>query len=171
MYYSYILLLSDHTYYTGFSSDLKTRIKDHQIGNVPQTRKLRPLKLVYYSAFSTKKLALDFEKYLNAALGDIAENYQVKLEADSTPQRNFSVLINQLRKKTGKPVAILIDEYDAPLIKNISDEPREILKLIGYEIKELFDFEEVDERFKNNLEDVLKRGNNVCQIVVARIAL
>ncbi|OGT94855.1 MAG: hypothetical protein A2298_03820, partial [Gammaproteobacteria bacterium RIFOXYB2_FULL_38_6] len=68
----------------------------------------------------------DFEKYLNAALGDIAENYQVKLEADSTPQRNFSVLINQLRKKTGKPVAILIDEYDAPLIKNISDEPKAI---------------------------------------------
>ena len=61
----------------------------------------------------------DFKKYLNAALGDIAENYQVTLEAGSAPERNFSVLINQLRKRTGKPVAILIDEYDAPLIKNI----------------------------------------------------
>lgn len=69
MYYSYILLLSDNTYYTGFSSDLKTRIKDHQIGNVPQTRNLRPLKLIYYSAFSTKKLALDFEKYLKSHSG------------------------------------------------------------------------------------------------------
>ena len=69
MYYSYIIQLSDKTYYTGFSSDLKIRIKDHQIGNVPQTRKLRPLKLVYYSAFITKKLALDFEKYLKTYSG------------------------------------------------------------------------------------------------------
>lgn len=68
----------------------------------------------------------DFKKYLNAALGDIAENYQVTLEVDSAPERNFSVLINQLRKKTQKPVAILIDEYDAPLIKNISDEQKAI---------------------------------------------
>ena len=69
MYYCYILLLSDNTYYTGFSSDLKTRVHDHEIGNVPQTRKLRPLKLVYYSAFTTKKLALDFEKYLKTYSG------------------------------------------------------------------------------------------------------
>lgn len=69
MYYSYILQLSDKTYYTGFSSDLKTRISDHQIGSVPQTRKLRPLKLVYYSAFTTKRLALNFEKYLKSHSG------------------------------------------------------------------------------------------------------
>ncbi len=69
MYYSYVLKLSDKTYYTGFSSDLKTRVTDHEVGNVPQTRKLRPLKLVYYSAFATKKLALDFEKYLKTHSG------------------------------------------------------------------------------------------------------
>jgi putative endonuclease len=69
MYYCYVLQLSDKTYYTGFSSDLKTRICDHEIGNVPQTRKLRPLKLVFYSAFITKRLALDFEKYLKSHSG------------------------------------------------------------------------------------------------------
>jgi putative endonuclease len=69
VYYTYILQLSDKTYYTGFSADLKSRINAHQNGDVSQTRKLRPLKLVYYSAFPSKKLALDFEKYLKSHSG------------------------------------------------------------------------------------------------------
>ena len=69
MFYTYILQLSDNTYYTGFSSDLKTRINDHMLGNVPQTRKLRPIKLVYYSSFVSKILDLNFEKYLKTHSG------------------------------------------------------------------------------------------------------
>lgn len=69
MYYVYILHLRDNTYYSGFSSDLKTRISQHMLGNVPQTRNFRPLQLVYYSAFISKKKALDFEKYLKTGSG------------------------------------------------------------------------------------------------------
>ncbi|OGC98869.1 hypothetical protein A2701_00815 [Candidatus Amesbacteria bacterium RIFCSPHIGHO2_01_FULL_47_34] len=69
MYYSYILLLSNNTYYTGFSSDLKHRIEEHQKGLVAQTRNSRPVKLIYYSAFVSKKKALDFEKYLKTYFG------------------------------------------------------------------------------------------------------
>ncbi|QQG44837.1 MAG: GIY-YIG nuclease family protein [Candidatus Roizmanbacteria bacterium] len=69
MYYVYILRLKDNTYYHGFSNNLKNRIKYHQEGNVPQTRKLRPIKLIYYSAFESKKKALDFEKYLKTFSG------------------------------------------------------------------------------------------------------
>jgi putative endonuclease len=69
VYYTYILKLKDNTYYIGFSSNLKKRITEHSEGNVPQTRKLRPLKLVYYSAFELKIKALNFEKYLKTCSG------------------------------------------------------------------------------------------------------
>lgn len=69
MFYVYILYLRNNTYYLGFSSDLKTRIKAHTDGNVPQTSNLRPHQLVYYCAFISKKRALDFEKYLKTGSG------------------------------------------------------------------------------------------------------
>ena len=69
MYYVYIFKLKNNHYYTGFSSNLKTRINEHINGNVKQTHKSRPLKLVYYCAFITKKKALDFEKYLKTNSG------------------------------------------------------------------------------------------------------
>jgi putative endonuclease len=69
VFYTYILQLKDKTYYTGFSSNLKSRIKEHAEGLVSQTKNLRPLKLVYYCAFLSKKKALDFEKYLKTNSG------------------------------------------------------------------------------------------------------
>jgi len=63
MFYTYILKLSNNTYYAGFSENLKQRISEHQNGQVSHTKNLRPIKLVYYSAFLSKKKALDFEKY------------------------------------------------------------------------------------------------------------
>ena len=61
--------MDNKTKYVGFSSHLKNRIREHEVGNVPQTRKLRPIRLIYYSAFVSKKIALDFEKYLKTASG------------------------------------------------------------------------------------------------------
>ena len=69
MYYVYILKHVNDTYYIGFSSNLKQRIQNHLDGKVGQTKSLRPLKLVYYSAFKDKKKALDFEKYLKTNSG------------------------------------------------------------------------------------------------------
>ena len=69
MYYVYILSLRNKTYYLGFSSGLKVRIKDHLLGRVSQTEKFRSLQLVYYAAFRNKKKALDFEKYLKTGSG------------------------------------------------------------------------------------------------------
>ena len=69
MYYVYILQLRDKTYYHGFSDDLKQRIKAHQDGGVLSTKNLRPLKLIYYSAFESKLKALQFEKYLKTNSG------------------------------------------------------------------------------------------------------
>jgi len=69
MYYVYILQLLNNSCYTGFSSNLKNRIKDHNEGKVSQTKNFRPLKLIYYCAFINKKKALDFEKYLKTNSG------------------------------------------------------------------------------------------------------
>ncbi|MEK7559000.1 MAG: GIY-YIG nuclease family protein [Patescibacteria group bacterium] len=69
MYYVYILRLKDKTYYHGFSTDLKKRIKAHAQGLIASTKNLRPIKLIYYSAFESKKKALEFEKYLKSSSG------------------------------------------------------------------------------------------------------
>jgi len=69
MYYYNIHKLRNSTYYTGFSANLKLRIKDHEKGEVLHTKNLRPLKLVGYMAFQSKIKALDFEKYLKTPSG------------------------------------------------------------------------------------------------------
>lgn len=69
MYYAYILQLRDNSYYHGYSDNLKERVKDHINGEVKATKKLRPIKLVFYAAFTSKKKALDFEAYLKTQSG------------------------------------------------------------------------------------------------------
>jgi putative endonuclease len=69
VYYTYILQLSNKSYYHGFSDNLKTRLKAHEEGLVSSTKNLRPLRLVFYAAFVSKKKALDFEEYLKTNSG------------------------------------------------------------------------------------------------------
>ena len=69
MHYVYILRLNNNKFYIGYSSNLKQRIKDHNRGIVKATKGLRPLKLVYYSAFSDKYKATSFEIYLKSSSG------------------------------------------------------------------------------------------------------
>jgi putative endonuclease len=69
VYYVYILKLKDKTYYHGFSADLKKRLKYHRQGLILSTKNLRPVKLIYYSAFESKGKALEFEKYLKSSSG------------------------------------------------------------------------------------------------------
>jgi len=69
MFYVYVLRLSDNTLYTGFSSNLKQRLQQHQWGEVESTKNFRPIKLVYYSAFESENKAAKFEKYLKSSSG------------------------------------------------------------------------------------------------------
>ena len=57
-------------YYIGYSTDLKNRINEHQLGNVKST-KTDPhnYKLKFYAAIKTKELAIDFERYLKSGSG------------------------------------------------------------------------------------------------------
>ena len=70
MFYVYILRSKvDNKFYTGFSSDLKRRLKDHKDGNVTSTKNRRPLKLFYYEAYKDKESALKREKFLKTTKG------------------------------------------------------------------------------------------------------
>ena len=70
MYYVYILhSRKDGRLYTGFSPDLKSRIKAHEGGFVRATKHRRPFTLIHYEAFLTSEDARRREKFLKGGNG------------------------------------------------------------------------------------------------------
>ena len=70
MHYVYAIQSSrDKKFYVGSTNDLKRRVKQHNDGLVPATKRRRPLKLVYYEACISKNDAIRREKYLKTAWG------------------------------------------------------------------------------------------------------
>ncbi len=70
MYYVYLLSSEIHEkIYTGVTSDLKTRLAEHNNGNVKYTKSGIPWKVSWYCAFENKNQAYDFEKYLKSSSG------------------------------------------------------------------------------------------------------
>lgn len=60
--YTYILKCSDNTLYTGWTTDLKKRLKTHNQGKgAKYTRTRLPVTLVYWETFDTKKEAMQRE--------------------------------------------------------------------------------------------------------------
>lgn len=70
MYYVYVLhSLKDKRLYTGYSPDLKSRLKAHFKGFVRATKNRRPLKLIHYEAFVNQQDAKRRELYLKGGNG------------------------------------------------------------------------------------------------------
>lgn len=70
MFYVYILKSENFDeIYTGFTTDLKVRLKDHNAGKSPHTKKFKPWKIVAYIGFEQESVAKDFEKYLKTGSG------------------------------------------------------------------------------------------------------
>ena len=70
MYYVYILYsLKDTDFYTGYSSNLELRVKEHQNGLVESTRHRRPLRLVYYEAYISEANARSREVFYKSGRG------------------------------------------------------------------------------------------------------
>lgn len=69
--YVYILKsLSDSgRYYTGYTTDLRARLRERNRGNVRRTAKFRPWAIKTAVAFTDDRRALAFEKYLKSASG------------------------------------------------------------------------------------------------------
>lgn len=62
MPFVYILLCSDHTYYTGYATDLNRRLQEHQQGTgCKYTRGRLPVELVYWEECESKSLAMQRE--------------------------------------------------------------------------------------------------------------
>lgn len=65
MFYVYILKSKkDNSIYIGFAPDLKVRFLKHNQGLVQSTKNLRPLEIIYYEAYKSKKDALMREQRL-----------------------------------------------------------------------------------------------------------
>ena len=70
MFYVYILFSKvDKQLYTGFTDNLRSRYKAHSGGFVKATKHRRPLKLIYYEAYSLESDARRREKYLKGGNG------------------------------------------------------------------------------------------------------
>jgi len=72
MKYFYIYILQskkDNKFYTGYTSDLKTRLAQHNNGDVSSTKNRRPLELVYFEGSLNQQDATHREKYLKTSWG------------------------------------------------------------------------------------------------------
>ncbi|MDR1593797.1 MAG: AAA family ATPase, partial [Prevotellaceae bacterium] len=67
------------------------------------------------------------ERRMCRYLSNIAEEYGVSLQ-EETASDCFDDLIRALRKKTGKNVVVLIDEYDCPVIDNLFNPKLDIIR-------------------------------------------
>jgi len=70
----YILLCNDNTYYTGYTTNIESRTKAHNKGEVGFTKTRLPVKLVHLSLFENKQKAYDFERYLKTGSGKAFRN-------------------------------------------------------------------------------------------------
>lgn len=76
-YFVYVLLSkNDGGVYTGYTDNLNRRYKEHQKGEVEATKSRRPLELVYFEGYKSKRKAYQREKYLKTGWG---RNYLKKV--------------------------------------------------------------------------------------------
>jgi len=70
MYYVYVIQSQkDKQFYTGFTSDLQNRFREHNGGRVSSTKERGPFELIYYEACLNEQDALAREKYLKSGMG------------------------------------------------------------------------------------------------------
>ena len=88
-----------------------------------------PIVLFEFTNVVTEQAA-DVKRYIINTTNMIAEQYSIELTFDSFEER-VSELIRKLYNKTGKPVVLLVDEYDKPILDSLfqkhSKEVRKVL--------------------------------------------
>jgi len=83
MFYTYVLLCDNGSYYKGFTSNLESRYQQHLSGNGAQyTAKHKPVEIVYYETFETEQEAVASEKYFKSGLGREWLKSQIEIYAD-----------------------------------------------------------------------------------------
>ena len=61
----------DNQWYTGYTADLRSRLKHHNEGKVESTKNRQPLKLIYFEGCLNQQDATRREKYLKSGNGKI----------------------------------------------------------------------------------------------------
>lgn len=77
-YYVYILLLVNKQLYTGFTSDLHSRITDHKNGKVESTKHRRPLELIHAESYLLESDARRRERFLKTTEGKRLLRQQIR---------------------------------------------------------------------------------------------
>ena len=71
MIYTVYILYSDrcNKHYTGFTSDLESRLYSHNHAGKDWTAGYRPWRLIFSKQFDDKRKAMDYEKWLKTGAG------------------------------------------------------------------------------------------------------
>lgn len=70
MFYTYLLKSKkDNSLYTGSTSDLRKRLKEHNTGKSNYTKKHMPYEVIYYEACLNEEDARSRELYLKSGIG------------------------------------------------------------------------------------------------------
>ena len=69
-YYVYVLeSLSRNMMYVGRTKNVEKRLKEHKEGKTWSTKRMLPVKLIYFEAFISKEDAIRRERYLKTSKG------------------------------------------------------------------------------------------------------
>ena len=75
----------DGRLYTGYTSDIAKRLRDHNAGNTKSLRNRRPLKLIYYEKYNTKTEAIARERYFKTPEGGVQKRKLIEQVSDHFP--------------------------------------------------------------------------------------
>lgn len=106
-YWVYMLLCENNHYYTGYTSDLKTRYEDHVhgTGGCKYTRSFKPIKLAQcWRIKSSKSLAMQLEHVIKRCSRSQKEKLILQPENLSSDPRVQTLTAKQLAKLFSPPV-------------------------------------------------------------------
>jgi len=95
VFYVYILQSEkDKRLYIGFTSNLKQRVQNHNLGLNSSTQYRKPLKLIYYEAYINEKDAREKERFYKSGRGhevikNILKNYFFQLSGRPSESEGF----------------------------------------------------------------------------------
>ena len=83
MNYTYLLECADKTFYCGWTNDLEKRVNTHNMGRgAKYTRPRRPVVLVYYEAFKTKREAMSREAAIKRMTRKEKEEHMIRQQEE-----------------------------------------------------------------------------------------
>ncbi len=84
MYYVYVLRsLKDGDLYSGYTSDLRQRVKAHNSGDVESTKHRKPFKLIYYEAYLHQQDATSREVFQNSVGKKLYTSFAVVIPTEA----------------------------------------------------------------------------------------